>query len=95
MHNDIAVLQPPYNMLNRSAEQDLLPYCVKNDISFIAYGLLGGKYTKDFKLDTGDWRISDPLFQGELFERTLVKNKTKNAKMLLYQHFRIFLLRTF
>ncbi|MFA1739552.1 aldo/keto reductase [Lysinibacillus fusiformis] len=78
VHNDISVLQSPYNMLNRSGEQDLLPYCIKNEISFIpygplAYGLLGGKYTKDFKLGTGDWRISNPLFQGELFEHTLVK----------------------
>ena len=78
VHNDISVLQSPYNMLNRSAEQELLPYCVKNDISFVpygplAYGLLGGKYTKDFKLGSGDWRISDPLFQGELFEQTLIK----------------------
>ncbi|MFB7159610.1 aldo/keto reductase [Lysinibacillus sp. NPDC056232] len=78
VHNEISVLQSPYNMLNRSGEQDLLPYCIKNEISFIpygplAYGLLGGKYTKDFKLGTGDWRISNPLFQGELFEQTLVK----------------------
>ncbi|MBG9455598.1 oxidoreductase [Lysinibacillus sphaericus] len=77
-HNDISVLQSPYNMLNRSGEQDLLPYCIKNEISFIpygplAYGLLGGKYTKDFKLGIGDWRTSDPLFQGESFEQTLVK----------------------
>lgn len=78
MHNDISVLQSPYNMLNRSAEQDLLPYCIKNDISFIpygplSYGLLGGKYTKDFKLGAGDWRVSNPLFHGELFEQTLIK----------------------
>jgi len=78
VHNDISVLQSPYNMLNRLAEQELLPYCVKNDISFVpygplAYGLLGGRYTKDFKLGNGDWRISEPLFQGELFEQTLIK----------------------
>lgn len=77
-HNDISVLQSPYNMLNRSAEQDLLPYCIKNDISFIpygplAYGILGGKYTKDFKLSNGDWRISEPLFHDQLFEQTLAK----------------------
>lgn len=78
VHNDISVLQSPYNLLNRSGEQNLLPYCIKNEISFIpygplAYGLLGGKYTKDFKLGKGDWRTSDPLFQGESFEQTLVK----------------------
>ncbi|MEH6941103.1 aldo/keto reductase [Bacillus sp. JJ722] len=78
VHNDISVLQSPYNLLNRAAEQDLLPYCNEHNISFIpygplAFGLLGGKYTKDFKLDAGDWRKSNPIFCGELFERTLVR----------------------
>lgn len=81
VHHDISVLQSPYNMLNRSAEQDLLPYCMQHDISFIpygplAYGLLGGKYTKDFRLDAGDWRIANPLFHGELFQQTLAKVET-------------------
>ncbi|MED4454509.1 aldo/keto reductase [Metabacillus fastidiosus] len=78
IHNDISVLQSPYNILDRSAEQDLLPYCIEHDISFIpygplAFGLLGGKYTGDFKLSAGDWRKSIPLFQGELFKQTLTK----------------------
>lgn len=77
-HGDISVLQSPYNMLDRSAEAELLPYCIKNDISFIpygplAFGLLGGGMTKDFKLDERDWRNSVHLFQGEKFSQTLVR----------------------
>ncbi|RHW34081.1 aldo/keto reductase [Lysinibacillus yapensis] len=75
-HGDISALQSPYNMLDRSAEEELLPYCVENNISFIpygplAFGLLGGGFTKDTKLDAQDWRNSVPLFQGEQFGKTL------------------------
>jgi len=77
-HGDISVLQSPYSMLDRSAEEELLPYTVKNDISFIpygplAFGLLGGAYTKGFKLDAGDWRQSVPLFQGKQFAQNIDK----------------------
>lgn len=76
-NGDISVLQSPYNMLNVSAEAELLPYCVENNISFIPYGplsfgLLGGEFTKNSKLDAQDWRNSLPLFQGEQFQKTLV-----------------------
>ena len=75
-NGDISVLQSPYNMLDRSAEAELLPYCIENNISFIpygplAFGLLGGGFTKDSKLDPQDWRQSIPLFQGEQFNKTL------------------------
>ncbi len=40
---DIAVVQPPMNMLNRiSIENGILPYCNKNDVGVITYGSLGG-----------------------------------------------------
>lgn len=73
---NISVLQSPYNMLERSGQAELLPYCVENNISFIpygplAFGLLGGGFTKDSKLDSQDWRNSLPLFQGEQFHQTL------------------------
>ncbi|SDN68659.1 aldo/keto reductase [Bacillus sp. OK048] len=75
-HGDISVLQSPYNMLDRSAEAELLPYCVENNISFIpygplAFGLLGGGFTKNTTIDSQDWRNSIPLFQGEQFQQTL------------------------
>jgi myo-inositol catabolism protein IolS len=77
-NGDISVLQSPYNMFDRSTEAELLPYCIENNISFIpygplAFGLLGGGFTKDFKLDEQDWRNSIPLFQGDQFQQTLTK----------------------
>lgn len=77
-HGDISVLQSPYNMLDRSAEEELLPYTRENNISFIpygplAFGLLGGGFTKETKLDAADWRNSIPLFQGEQYIQTLDK----------------------
>ncbi|KAA9021054.1 aldo/keto reductase [Niallia endozanthoxylica] len=75
---EIVALQSAYHMFDRSVEKDLLPYCVENNISFIpygplAFGLLGGHYTKDFRLSSGDWRNSVPLFQEEHFLHTLDK----------------------
>lgn len=77
-HNDITVVQNPYNMLERSAEKDVLPYCLKNDISLIpygplAFGILGGKYSADFTLDENDWRHDVPLFSNEQFSSSIAK----------------------
>lgn len=76
--NDIAVLQSPYHMLERSSKEDLLPYCIQNDVSFIpygplAFGILGGKYTEEFKLNDADWRKDVPLFKEETFKNNLLK----------------------
>lgn len=59
-------IQPPYNMLMREVEEDLLPFCKKNGIGVVAYGplaygLLTGKFTKDTEFPKTDWR------SGELF----------------------------
>ena len=45
----VASLQPPYSMLRRQAEDELLGYCARNDIGVVAYspmerGLLTGKF---------------------------------------------------
>ncbi|RFB15286.1 aldo/keto reductase [Bacillus sp. HNG] len=77
VHGNISVLQSHYSMLDRSAEEELLPYCIDNNISFIpygplAFGLLGGGFTKESTLDAQDWRNSVPLFQGELFQKNLL-----------------------
>jgi len=84
-HGHIDVVQSPYNMLDRAAEKELLPYCIDAGISFIpygplAFGILGGKYTEDFKLNEGDWRQSVNLFE----ENTYKKNfkKVENLKGL-------------
>jgi aryl-alcohol dehydrogenase-like predicted oxidoreductase len=48
----ITSLQPPYSMINRSVEAEILPFCEKNGIGVINYapmhsGLLTGKMTKE------------------------------------------------
>ncbi len=49
----VASLQPPYNMLNRSVEEELLTYCSLNKIGVIVYsplqkGVLTGKFTREY-----------------------------------------------
>jgi len=48
----VASLQPPYSMLKRDVEAELLPYCAANGIGVVAYspmqkGLLTGKVTAE------------------------------------------------
>lgn len=81
-HGYIDVVQSPYNMLDRTAGEELLPYCIESGISFIpygplAFGILGGKYTEDFKLNEGDWRKSV-----NLFEKNTYKNNFKKVEKL-------------
>lgn len=57
----LASNQVSYSMLNRSIENDLIPYTVENNIGIIAYspmerGLLTGKYFKDGQLKNDDHR---------------------------------------
>ena len=66
----IASLQPPYHMLRREFEQQLLPYCKENKIGVVAYspmckGLLTGKFTAEraAALTENDHRSRDPEFQ--------------------------------
>jgi aryl-alcohol dehydrogenase-like predicted oxidoreductase len=66
----VASLQPPYSMLRRGIEKDLLPYCAANDIGVIVYspmqaGLLTGKFTKEHvaNLPQDDWRKRDHHFR--------------------------------
>lgn len=74
----IASLQPPYSMLHREAEKDLLPFCGKHNIGVIAYspmqkGLLTGKYTKEkaLSLPANDHRSRDPMFQEPQIDRNI------------------------
>jgi aryl-alcohol dehydrogenase-like predicted oxidoreductase len=69
-------LQPLYNMLQREAEVELLPYCLRSGVGVVVYsplakGLLAGKLTPGSKFGPDDSRSRDPLFQGEAFRRNL------------------------
>jgi aryl-alcohol dehydrogenase-like predicted oxidoreductase len=68
----VASYQPPYNMLVRGVENELLEYCASNNIGVITYsplrsGLLSGKLTRERLESMGkeDWRThADPEFLG-------------------------------
>lgn len=74
----VNVYQGNYNLLDRSAEKELFPYTLENNISFVPYfplasGLLAGKYTEDTTFPDGDTRLKKPHFQGENFKKNLEK----------------------
>jgi aryl-alcohol dehydrogenase-like predicted oxidoreductase len=62
--------QESYSMLDRQHEKDLLPYCRRHNIAFIAYspmarGLLTGKVSPDRIFEEGDQRSDNPRFSRE------------------------------
>jgi aryl-alcohol dehydrogenase-like predicted oxidoreductase len=65
----VASLQPPYSMLNRDVEGDLLGYCAANQIGVVVYspmqkGLLTGKFQERLgHLAPDDHRLNDPDFK--------------------------------
>lgn len=66
----VASLQPPYSMLMRGIEAEVLPYCAEHQIGVVVYspmqkGLLTGKVTRQWvdKLAGDDHRRNDPNFQ--------------------------------
>ena len=74
----VASLQPPYSMIRRDVEKDLLPYCAKNNIGVIVYspmqrGLLTGKFNKKrlSQLPPDDHRLVSSDFQEPEFSATL------------------------
>jgi aryl-alcohol dehydrogenase-like predicted oxidoreductase len=75
----IVSLQPPYSLLRREVEPEILPYCGANNIGVIAYspmgsGLLTGAWTKErlASLPADDWRREkNKQFQEPLFSRNL------------------------
>ncbi|MCG2783692.1 MAG: aldo/keto reductase [Anaerolineae bacterium] len=56
-----ASLQIDYSILNRTAEEEILPYCQENNIGVIvrgalAMGILAGKFTAETRFAEGDFR---------------------------------------
>ena len=71
-------LQPPYSMIRRDAEEELLSYCKENNMGVVVYspmqkGLLTDKYTarKVAELAPDDHRHRDPNFHGERLEANM------------------------
>jgi aryl-alcohol dehydrogenase-like predicted oxidoreductase len=68
--------QPPYNLFEREAERDVLPYARKHRIAVLAYGslcrgLLSGRMKVDTPFSGDDLRREDPKFQAPRFAQYL------------------------
>jgi len=71
-------LQPPYSMLHREVEEELLGYCAENNMGVVAYspmqrGLLTGKFNQErlSGLALDDHRRRSPDFHEPKFTATL------------------------
>lgn len=74
----VTSLQPPYSLLARKSESDILPFAERNNIGVIVYspmraGLLTGKMTRERaqSFPAGDWRSRDKDFQEPALSRNL------------------------
>jgi len=74
----VASLQPPYSMIHRQVEHELLDYCAENDIGVVAYspmqrGLLTGKFSAErlAGLAPDDHRRKNRDFQEPQFTATM------------------------
>jgi 1-deoxyxylulose-5-phosphate synthase len=67
----VVALQPPYNLLNREAEKDLLPFCMAEGIGVITYsalsgGFLTGKYSEGAPAPAGTRGANYARFWGRM-----------------------------
>lgn len=74
----ITSLEPPYSLLNREIETEILPFCQRHGIGVIAYspmasGLLSGKMTRArvAALPRDDWRSHSEQFAEPRLSRSL------------------------
>ena len=72
----LASLQPPYSLIQRKIEAEILPFCRENDIGVIVYsplerGLLTGKVSPDRAFPPGDHRAGHKYFTVENRKRVL------------------------
>lgn len=74
----ITSLQPPYSLLNREIETEILPFCIDHDIGVIVYspmasGLLTGAMSREriANLPADDWRRSNAEYQEPRLTRNL------------------------
>lgn len=68
-------LQPPYSLLKRNIESEILPYCLNNEIGVVPYspmqsGLLTGKFDVN-KLAPDDWRRKGAFFREPYLSKAL------------------------
>lgn len=74
----ITSLQPPYSLIRREIEKEILPFCLAEGIGVIVYspmasGLLTGAMTRQrvAAFPTDDWRSRDPEFREPRLSKNL------------------------
>lgn len=72
----VETLQPPYHLFNREVADEVLPWCLDNDVGVLIYGplahgLLTGAIGPGTTFAAGDWRSGSPLFQEPNLSRNL------------------------
>jgi len=74
----VTSLQPPYSLIRRDIEKDLLPFCQRENVGVIVYspmasGLLTGAMTggRITNLPADDWRRQNPEFQEPKLSKNL------------------------
>jgi aryl-alcohol dehydrogenase-like predicted oxidoreductase len=77
-HGPVETLQPPYSLVKRDVETEILPYCGAHDIGVIVYspmqsGLLSGSFSKERaqSLPDNDWRSRSADFQEPRLSKNL------------------------
>jgi aryl-alcohol dehydrogenase-like predicted oxidoreductase len=89
----VETLQPPYSLIEREAEEELLPFAEREGIGVIVYspmgsGLLTGRMTRERveNMPDNDWRKRDASFQEpelsrhlELVERLRAEGERQDA----------------
>jgi aryl-alcohol dehydrogenase-like predicted oxidoreductase len=83
----VETLQPPYSLVAREAEEEILPFAEREEIGVIAYspmgsGLLTGAMTREriASLPEDDWRKHDPRFQEpQLTERLALVDRLETV----------------
>ncbi|MFA5971931.1 MAG: aldo/keto reductase [Lentimicrobiaceae bacterium] len=74
----VSTLQPPYSLINRDYEKEILPFCKENGMGVIVYspmgsGLLTGSMTREriAAMPSDDWRKNSSHFQEPALTRNL------------------------
>jgi len=85
----VASDQPPYSIIQRKIEKDVLPFCREHNIGIICYsplerGLLTGRVTMDRQFPPGDHRATHKFFRPENRQRVL--NSLERIKPIAEQH---------
>jgi aryl-alcohol dehydrogenase-like predicted oxidoreductase len=75
----VTSLQPPYSLIKRGVEEEILPFCGRQDIGVIVYspmasGLLTGRMTREraATLPEDDWRRKNDEFKDPKLSQNLV-----------------------